>query len=100
MRRKEVVGLHLLPVETKRRRSNQMPLYLADCVELVVHVRRVIVWLDFVGRRRPQAADFEAWMGRFVEHLAVFISEDGVAHELGGEYELHTDSESKRWRPT
>jgi hypothetical protein len=98
MRRKEVVGLHLLPIETKRRRSNQMPIYLADYDELVAHVRGVIVWLDLVDRRRLHG-DSEAGMGRFVEHLAVFIREGGVAHgHSGGEYELH--DESRRWRPT
>ena len=95
MRRKEVIGLHLLPIETKRRQSNQMPIYLADDDELVMHVRRVIIWLDLVDRCRLHG-NSQAGMGRFVEHLAIFISEDGVAHGLGGECELHNVNESKR----
>ena len=95
MRRKEVVGLHLLPVEAKRRRSNQMPIYPADDDELVTHVRGVIVWLDLVDHRRLHG-DSEAGMGCFVEHLTVFVSEGGVAHGLGGECELHNVNESKR----
>ena len=94
MRRKEVVGLHFLPIEAKRRRSKDMPLYPADCVELVAHVRGIIIWLDLVHRRR---ADFEAWMDRFVEHLTAFVSEGGVAHELGGEYEPHRVSRLPTW---
>jgi len=92
MRRKEIVGLHVLPVETKRRRSNQMPLYLADDAQLVAHVCGVIVWLDLVDRCRAHA-DFEEWMSRFVEHLTAFMCEYGVAHgSARREYELHRAS--------
>ena len=82
MRWKKRVGLHLLPVETKGRGSNQTPLYLADDVELVPHVHRIVVWPDLIDRRRAHTDRVVPLvrMGRFVQYLTAFMGEDGITH--------------------
>lgn len=97
VRREKLVGLHRLPVEAKRRGSNQMPVYPPNCVELVAHVHWVIVGLDFVERRRPHAD--VVWMGRFVQHLTALMGEDGVAYGFGGQDELHVAPNNFSHRP-
>ena len=82
MRREKLIGLHRAAVQAKRRRPNQTPVDLPDRVELVTHVRRVVVGLDLVQRRRSHAN--AVWMGRLVQYLAGFVDEDCVAHGRAG----------------
>lgn len=61
-----------------------MPLYLADDLEIVLHVLWILVWDDLVKRGHPRS---ETEGSRsFVEDLTILASHDRIADALFGQH--------------
>lgn len=63
-----------------------MPLDLSQDIELVLHVRLVVIWPDFLDSGGADAKKFE-WSVCFVDDLSLLVGDDGIANAFSGERE-------------